>query len=237
MDVVLLWTLSTNCQKIGRRSAIPERQHWKFIGRIVETWDRWSTMSINRWSMTIGSMSNTLHLTSIAHHHPTSSTCTHLADRFNHELFYRSRHWRAVVTDCHCWWWHNHTTRHLYIVIRTTIQEATRNPSYPMHKQLCSTHVTNNSESGIFRLRKGVMLRSFTISSYHNGLLFHFNIVYLATCSLHHFCAFLLFSLVIVHCTIHVFQISWLIVYATHSSYLCSCTYISRDPSSSIDSF
>ena len=41
---------------------------------------------------------------------------------------------------------------------------------------------------------------------------------------------------VIVHCTIHVFQILWLIVYATHSFYLGSCTYISRDPSSSIDS-
>ena len=68
------------------------------------------------------------------------------------------------------------------------------------------------------------------------GLLFHFNVVYSATHSLHHFCVLLSFSSVIVHCTIHVFQLLWLIVYATHSFYSCSCTYISTDPSSSIDS-
>ena len=76
----------------------------------------------------------------------------------------------------------------------------------------------------------------FTISSYYNGLLFHFNVVYLATCSLHHFRALFSLSSVIVHCTIHVFQISQLIVYVTHFSYLGSCTYISRDLSSSIKS-
>ena len=40
------------------------------------------------------------------------------------------------------------------------------------------------------------------------GLLFHFNVVYSTMCSLHHFCVLLSLSSVIVHCTIHVFQIS-----------------------------
>ena len=60
------------------------------------------------------------------------------------------------------------------IVIGTTIQEAMRDPSHPTNKQLCSMQATGNSESGIFGFRKGVMLWFLIISSYHNGLLFHF---------------------------------------------------------------
>ena len=47
----------------------------------------------------------------------------------------------------------------------------------------------------------------YDLSLSHNGLLFHFNVVYSAMHSLHHFLISLSFSSVIVHCTIHVFQI------------------------------
>ena len=80
------------------------------------------------------------------------------------------------------------------------------------------------------------LLWSLIISSYRLWTTFHFCIVYLAMRSLHHFIASLSLSSVIVHCTIHVFRLSWLIVYVTYSVYSCSCTYISIDPSSSIDS-
>ena len=71
------------------------------------------------------------------------------------------------------------------------------------------------------------------LSSY--GLLFHFN----ATCMLPPSLFF-----VIAHSAIHAFLISWLLVYVTHSIYLftctCifadSCTYISIDTRTSIDS-
>ena len=41
---------------------------------------------------------------------------------------------------------------------------------------------------------------------------------------------------VIMHCTIHVFLILQLIVYVTHSFYLDTCTYISNDLHTSMDS-
>ena len=182
---------------------------------------------------------HTLCSTSITHHYSTPSASTsfantYFADRFDHKLFHRSRHWWTIATDRHCRWWHNHTTNHLDFVFGSTIQETTRNP--PTHKQLRSTQVTGNPKSRIFGLRKGVMLRSLTISSYRLWTTFSFSHSNLAVCSLHHFIASSSLSSVIVHCTIHVFQLLWLIVYATHSIYLCSCTYISIDLSSSIES-
>ena len=66
------------------------------------------------------------------------------------------------------------------------------------------------------------------LSSY--GLLFHFNAASFS-CVLPPSLPF-----VIMHCTIHVFPISRLIVYVTHFFYLDTCTYISNDPYTSMDS-
>ena len=163
-----------NCKKIGRRSTLSKRQCRKFTRRIAETWDWWSIMPINRWGTAFGLTSDTFCPTSIAYYYSTPSTCTCPANRYNHKLLYGSGNWRTIVTNRHRWRWNNHTANHFDIVIGTTIQEMMGNSSSLTNKQLCSMHVTNNSESGIFGLRKGVMLRSLSISSYHTGLLFHF---------------------------------------------------------------
>ena len=177
--------------------------------------------------------------TDIAHCHSTSSASTHspnthFTNRLDHKLFHRSRHQWTITTDRYCRRWHNHPANHLNFVFGSAIQETVRNS--PTHKQLRPTKTTGYPESGIFGLRKGVMLRSFTISSYQLWTTFSFSHSNSAVRSLHHFITSSSLSFVIVHCTIHVFQLLWLIVYATHSIYLCSCTYISIDSSSSIES-
>ena len=63
-------------------------------------------------------------------------------------------------------------------------KKRTSNPT--MNKQLHLEQATRNSESGIFGVKKGVMLRSHHFILSH-GLLFHFNITYLVTCFLPHF--------------------------------------------------
>ena len=205
----------------------------------MTTWDWRNAAPINCGSKTVRTMGHTLCSTSIAHHYsaPSASTDftnTYFANRFDHELFHRSRHWWTIATDRYCRRWHNHPANHLDFVFGSAIQETMRNS--PTHKQLHPTKATGYPESGIFGHRKGVMLRSFTISSYRLWTTFLFSHSNSAVRSLHHFIASSSLSPVIVHCTIHVFRLLWLIVYATHSIYLCSCTYISIDLSSSIES-
>ena len=203
-NVVLFWTLSTNCKKVGGRSMVSKGQCWKFIWGITKTWYQWSLMPSNFWSKVIGSTGHMFRMTSIAHHYSTPSLCTCSANGHDHKLFYWGRNWGTIATNHHRQWQNDHITNHFNIVIGTTIQETTRNSSYLAHKQLCSTHVTNNSESGIFGFRKGVMLRSLTISSYHLWTTFSFqcstlgyalsppllrpSIIFLCHSALHHPC-------------------------------------------------
>ena len=156
-DVVLLWTLSMNCEEIGRRNAISERLRRGLTCGIMKTQDWWSTTPVSCWSTTIGPTCYALCMTCITYHHLTSSVHTCSTNRYDHQLLYRTRHQWTIATNRHCWWRNDHPTNHLDIVIGTTIQEKKRNST--MDKQLCPMQKTRNSESGIFRIRKGVMLR------------------------------------------------------------------------------
>ena len=166
-------------------------------------WYRRSFAPFDFWSKVFGLMGYTFCLTSIAHHYSTPSTGTCPTNRHNHELFYRSRHWWTITPNCHCQWWHNYTANYLDIIFGTSIQE-TMGDSCLAHQQLCSMQATGNPESGIFGLRKGVMLRSLTISSYHLWTTFsfqcsilgyalspplpHLSITFLCHSALHHPC-------------------------------------------------
>ena len=156
-DMVLFRTLSTNHEEIGRRNVIPEGLCQGFTRGTMKTQDRWCIMPVSRWSMTIGPTRYVLCTTRIAYHHLTPSTCTCSPDRYDHQLLYGTRHQQTIMTNCHCWWRNNHPTNHLDIVIGTTIQEKKRNSM--TDKQLCSMQKARNSKSGIFGIRKGVMLR------------------------------------------------------------------------------
>ena len=158
-DVVLFRTLSMNCKEIGRRNVVSKRLCQGFTCGIMKTQDQWSIVPVSRWSTTIRPTCYALCMTHFAYHHSTSSMCTHSTDRYDHQLLYRTRHRWTIMTNRHCRWRNDYPTNHLDIVIRTTIQEKKRNSA--TNKQLCSTQVTGNSESGIFRLRKGVMLQSY----------------------------------------------------------------------------